>query len=358
MPVDEDGIRAEMLIDMSSPVSRNNPAQLYETGINRISEFVRRKVQTVYDATGVDDAFEVLVDWFQDVNRNYAQITRETCVTTREKKELVLDAISTGIKLWIPPFLDTLTPTPDEQWNALINIRNWAKKWGARRSKIKWKTPQPDGSLKEFTSLDPFAIGSKYVYHLNKLPEVTAPGPAAVNHIGVPTKVTMNNKYFPVSNNPYRFGEDELRIMCMDADVREVTRFQNLMSNSPKGTSLAIETLLLSEKPSAIKRFPISNGDLIKSSVILNLFHGVTATLGVETKRTRIEPGEREVSDDLTDSIWEAESIDKDGADDLPGENSVSADRVMKKRAKMTLFLGTQDEELSSSTSDDTDDDD
>ncbi len=351
MPVDEDGIRADLWVDMNSPVGRNNPGQLYESGINRISEFARRKIKETFEVKGSTPAFEMLMDWYGDVNPNYEQRIREVCVTNNDKKGIVKDAIETSPKIWIPPFLDTLTPSDEDFWNALQNIKKWQIKWGARSSRIRYKTLQADGSGKEFITEEKFAIGSKYILHLHKIPEITAPGPASVNHIGIPTKSNYDNKYFPVSNNPYRYGEDELRIMSMETDIREVVRFQNLMANSPTGVNAAIQSILLSEKPTCIKRIPISNGELLRTSAILRLFHNVTATLGIQTKVTKDDDYNQRLveildsSNELTESIWQTDIVDfGNKAVNMFEDDEVATKRSISKRSKVKKAIEAMEE--------------
>lgn len=348
MPIDEFGIRADMMVDMNSPVSRNNPGQLYEMQLNRISEFARRSFKETLDTQGSDAAFEKIMEYYGDVNPNYEMLIRDKLESPNGKKEIVRDVIEDGPKLWVPPFLDTLTPKPDDKWHALRNMKKLAEKWNCKPSKIKYHIRQADGSYKEFISDQEFSIGSKYIIHLHKIPEIAAPGFAAVNHMGIPTKSNFDNKYAPVSNNPYRYGEDEHRLLCMDANSLEVTRFQNLMANSPTGVSKLVETLLLVDAPTRVKRAPISNGDLIKTSAPLRLFHNTTATLGVDTKDTLSE--KFEVSDELAESIWQSVSEDGEKNDGVNRDDEAKA-RRQKSRAKRTrkmmddlLSVESQDE--------------
>lgn len=351
MPVDEFGIRADIMIDMNSPVARNNPGQLYETGINRISEFVRRQCATDYETKGSLAAFETLMSWYGDVNPNYEKLIREGCVSDRDKDELIRETIETSPRIWVPPFLNTLTPNQDDFWNALANIRKWADKWGVRPTPVTYKTLQPDGTGKEFTTKESFSIGSKYILHLHKIPEQFAPGPASVNHIGVPTKSSYDNRHYPVSVSPYRYGEDELRVMAMDTDIREVTRFQNLGSNSPVGVNVTIQSILLSKHPTRIKRMPISNGKLYETSAILRLFHNTTATLGVETKNTadvaNLLQSLSEANEDaqLADSIWEADIVDaKDASVSMDEDDEdVTVKKESTKRSKFQKMISSID---------------
>lgn len=350
MPVDGYGIRADIWVDMNSPVSRNNPGQLYETGINRISEFVRRETERVYEIKGLDSAFETLMDWYHDVNPNYEKLIREADVTSKDRKQTVEEAIQHSPRIWIPPFLQNLTPSEDDFWNALVNINKWAEKWGVKSTPIRYKSLQGDGTWKEFVTESHFAIGSKYVLHLHKIPEIFAPGPAAVNHIGIPTKSTFEAKHFPVTTNPYRYGEDELRVMAMDTDIREVVRFQNLLSNSPTGVTKTIQSILLSEHPTRIKRIPISNGELLRTSAVLNLFHNVTATLGIQTKTTKNDEYTKRLtvmlneSNELEESIWATDIVEAGDAQVkmFDDDDSVSK-RSTAKRGRVQRMIDIMD---------------
>ncbi len=334
MPIDEYGIRADICIDMNSPVARNNPGQFYEAGINRISEFVRRKCEQIYLSQGSEAAFETLLDWYNDVNPNYAKLIKETELTPEDRNDTVLDAIRTYPKIWIPPFLDKLCPTDDDYWNALVNIKSWAKKWDVKPSRIRFKTEQADGTPKEFISDELFSIGSKYFIHLNKFAEISAPGPASVSHIGIPIKPAFASKTYPVSLSPYKYGEDEIRVMMLDTDVREVLRFQNMMANSPKGVAAYISAILTSDNPMKIKRVPISNGDLFATSAVLNLFHNIAATTGIETKNTLVDMVD--IPDELTEAIWESGKIDGVGDEDAMLDEGVIAEkRNITKQKKM-----------------------
>lgn len=354
MPVDEYGIRADMWIDMNSPVGRNNPGQFYETGINRIGEFVRRETEKVYEVKGVDDAFSTVMDWYNDVNPNYAKLITENTRTVKDRKRVVLDVIEQGPRIWIPPFLDKLTPSDDEFWNALINVKNWQTKWNVHSTPITYKSLQSDGTGKEFTTVEKFAIGSKYILHLHKIPEIFATGPSSVSHLGIPTKSNYENRNFPVITNPIRYGEDENRVMAMDSDVREVVRLQNLLSNSPTGATLTVKSILLADHPTRIMRIPISNGELARTSVVTQLFHSTTAALGLETKSTRNDEhtdrlnGILESSNELAESIYNTDIVNYDlqPSGSLDGEDGPARKSSRRSKAKKVVEEDMEVEEL------------
>ena len=314
MPVDEFGIRADVWVDMHTPVSRNNFSQHYECGINRIGEFVRRKVQAIKVSGDTEKAFRTLTEWFRDVNPIYADLVEKRFTDKASKDHLVNDMVNNGVRMFIPSTLDSLTGSREDKWRALRNIKAWALKWDVRPSRVTYKTRQRDGSYKEFTTIGEFSIGSKYFLHLNKLPKQTSPGFASVNHLGIPVKSNQESKNFPVSTNPYKFGEDEIRVMCMDSPAKEVYRFLCLGSNSPTGTKMLIQSLLEADNPTRIRRVPITNAELTKTNAVLRVFHGSTTALGVETRTTAI--GAVSIPDHLKEAIWNTEAAASEEDDD------------------------------------------
>jgi hypothetical protein len=101
---------------------------------------------------------------------------------------------------------------------------------------------------------------------------------------------------------------------------------------------VTIQSLLLSPHPTRIKRIPISNGNLLRTSAVLNLFHNTTATLGVQTKTTKIDPFD--VPDELTDSIWNTDFIEaKDDASYNPDDEDGVSKRQSSKRSKVQKMI-------------------
>ena len=357
MPVDMHGNRADVIIDMNSPVSRNNPSQFYEQWVNAVAHNVRTQCKKDFEEKGSDPAFETLMSWYDDINPKQTEACREVCDTQVERAAYVRDAIDNGVKTWVRPFMDTLTPSDEDQWNALENAMRWGDKWNVQATPVTYKTAQADGSYKSFTTIDEFIIASKYFIVLNKVPEIFASGPASVNHIRIPTKLNYESKNYPVTVSPYRFGEDELRMMCVEADPREVSRFQNLLANSPVGMEEVIKAFLLSEHPSRVMRMPITNGRLLETSAPLNLFHMTTSALGIQTRDTKIE--NFEVPDDISDAIWSSDVIDsiRNPVDILSDDDTPRRGKAEKKSKAAKSVDDTDGLDLPEPTPIDTDDD-
>ncbi len=275
MPIDQNGFRADLVISPDSPIARMNLGQLYEQGINRISEFVRRRVALEFESS-TSTAYETLLDWYHDVNPNYAMKTRQTHQTEAQRQSHVEWVIKNAIHLNIPPFLKTIS---------LKNILIWKKKWNVEVTPVTHVIPDANGVLRSYTTKYPVAIGSRYIYCLCKIPHVTSTGAARVSHQGLAIKPGREAKNAsPVSMTPVKFGEDEVRIALMDVDSSIVARLNNLYSNSPAGNNLLMETIITSPHPTRIVRFDISSEELMQKNATLGLFHHETSALGIETR--------------------------------------------------------------------------
>lgn len=360
MPIDAEGFRVDIVIDPASPVKRMNQGQLFEQGLGRISEFVRRKAAAVYDngSGSSEAAMAILLDWYNDVNPNYNRLVTRTLTTPAERAEHVKLIVNSYIRLWIPPSLNTITHG---------NIRLWAKKWGVTISPVSFIKEDGKGDKRRHTTLHPIAVGPKYILCLCKIPHATSCGAARVSHQGIPIKPGRDAKYSStVSLTPVKFGEDEFRVGIMDSPVEEMTRLLNF-SNSPTGNQLVIETILTSKFPTRIERFDITDQKLASTNAITGTFHHQTSAIGIETRQTKTtELPPDYVFDD--GDILDADGVDmsdiEGGADDddaivvTPVETSGSGRRGRKPKSEETDDDNeTGDLEVTAkSTPDDTDD--
>ena len=309
MPRDEYGNVADICIAMGTPVARTNMGQLYEQGLNYISSFVRRDMSRVYEVKGVDAAYDIAMDWVQDVNPNYKTILDRVVDTKAKKEDFVKSWIEDFPRLWVPPFHKNFTPSETDQWNALRNMAKWQEKWKAYPTPVTYDSPIGNGEWKTNVTEASFVIASEYFIHLNKIPKISAPGVSRVNHLGIPTKSSTVADMYPVKINPSRFGEDEHRISMMDVNPKWVVRLQNTHGSSPfKGTNRVIRELLTHPHPTTIKVMPVSNGELLEGNTVRRVFNNTLAMMGLDTCNTAVSS--HTVSAALGAAADELEEID------------------------------------------------
>lgn len=318
MPVDAYGVRADLIIDPSSVTARMNEGQHWECGINRISEFVRRQVKILYDAGNVEQAYDTLLEWYKDVNPNYAQLVRSVHPTLQHKEKHLTYVFDNFIKIHVPHFLNTLT---------LENFDAWSQKWNVPRSKVSYVVKEHDGSNRRTEISECYVdIGRMYVEVLAKIPHATSVGIAYESHLGTPIKPNKEARYScAVSRSPIRFGEDENRVMNMDMSSVEVERMLRLYAKAPVvGVNRMIDALLTEERPTAIPRIAVTNEELSSGNTVTGTLHHETSILGIDTRNTATDRTPPENLEDGGDILFMDHQLVTDM--DTSGTKRFSAD--------------------------------
>lgn len=286
MPIDQQGFRADVIVDPQSIPHRMNGGQLYAMDITRTAEFVRRRMQAFIQESNVQSAWNICLEFLNDINPVYAQIVSETNPTPADKAALAIEWANDKIYINIPPGLN-------KQWEEFIP---WLMdKWGSQYSPATFtERNHRTGFTTTVTTEKPISIGSKYILLLYKMPEPTAPGIAYTSQHGIPVKPSSRATYScPISMTPLRYGADEFLIQIKALSARypyESPRFLNLMSNSPTGVAVLIKTILNSSNPIVMQRVPITTRDLVRSSTIISQIHHLFSTVGVDSENTAVTP--------------------------------------------------------------------
>lgn len=314
MPVDAQGMRADLVMDPASVSARMNTGQLMEQAINRTSEIGVLPKMRAADTPA--QAFTILHDWYDDVNWKYGDLVKATLDTPGKKAAHVAWVLEHGIHLNIPPVLNTffdkkrfdrvmakLEETDPEKAKALRARHGLKKtsgkhdpnffqfiqeKWGVPVSPVTFTVRDDDGPVRTVTTEDPVMIGSKYVYLLCKIPEPSSPGVAHVSQHGIPMKVpNVFKQETIISKNPTRFGEDEKRIEMLSVGGVESARLTNLQATAPAAVSHVMDRILREKYPTRIGRFDLSNRQLQEASAVFGLFEHVMATSGIDVRHTK-----------------------------------------------------------------------
>jgi hypothetical protein len=290
MPVDDFGMRADLVVDPNAHFARMTMGPLYEPAINRTSEFVRRQMKAAADPQVAES---LLLDYYNDINPNYAALVRRVKAAPHAMAAHVQDCIHTGIRQHIPPGLDTI---------GMPLIHKLKQKWNVPISPVTFTQRDADGNAAgTFRTKMPVCIGSKYVYLLCKVPEESSPGVAHINQYNTPMKAPPADRYkYPIKRGPIRFGEDELRLISMDLeDPREHMRLMCLQGASPKGLTMLIEALLTAEFPTRIPRIAISNAELLHSNSVVQVFTHMMSTMGLGSSTKGATPLLSELFEDI-----------------------------------------------------------
>ena len=185
MPVDENGIRADIIMTPASIINRMNPSQLFEQFWNRCALQVIRNAKDQW-LGGAKEFEGKQVDWIENTNfRNnwkqiymyilgffndfrpaYAkfideQLTEMTKKSGSDEKMLFTEeCLNDGLYL-IAGF--TQPKTADDY----IRV---AEKYGVKSTPVTYREVDENGNKRTITTKHPVMIGSKYLMLLGKIP--------------------------------------------------------------------------------------------------------------------------------------------------------------------------------------------
>ena len=276
MPTDENGFRADLVIDPASVIKRTNVGQLIEQGINHHSMHVVKNLSSVLD---VSEQFDYVIDYIKTVNPNFGELLVDTYQTPIDKKEYLDYIVENGIKI------EALSIQSDLNTDLFKRLR---KKYDFKLSPVSFKIEQTDGTFKKFTTKDNVCIGNKYIMVLYITPEVSSSGIGYVTRFGSPSnKSTKFGKLtYPIKQSCVKFGEDEFRMLLSVLPPEIVIRLRTLYGTSTIGLETMIETLLTANQPSNISHINIDNKKLVENDVILGIIHTIFDAIGVDIKNT------------------------------------------------------------------------
>ena len=268
LPIDEQGIRADMVISPESVCNRTNISQLYEQFYNRLGSLFTMRLRDGEYGEGLT-AYNTIIEFLKDINKDYTRLLEKDIETDDDKLLFVQDVLDDGIYLIMPPFLKQVSP---EQVQFLKN------KWNYVKSRVTFGIRNKEGKIKYITSEKPAAIGYKYVYLLGKIPsmQIMSHELTHVNQVGVPVKLAKGPLRYQYTSGctPVRFGEDEIRVLSIALSPESTARFLMSRSGSTYATNKYATTIMTSKQPSNISKINISLKEMIeKSNTIGLLYH-------------------------------------------------------------------------------------
>lgn len=266
MPYDEDGFRADIIINSNSIPNRMNISQLWEQFINRLSDLVKK------DSMHMDtiQAYHYMLDYIHDVDPAYGKLVKS--VTIGHKEKTVKEWREHGIYINVPG-------TREHYGKAHHDFLK--KKWNYRESYVRMKYDVSNGRKRHIKFMKPECIGSKYIFLINKVPHANAVELAFVSHFQLPIKNKSAKDRAFFSCTPIRFGEEEIKQVVMGTeDPSDAARLLNVSGNAPEAAKAVFYHGLTDKVPSQFMGLPWDNDDIVKMSVPLKLTQHIMAASG------------------------------------------------------------------------------
>jgi len=289
MPVNERGIRAGIVMDITSTPSRQNDGRLYEHSIKGSMMEVQWIINDILKTHGINDIYnasEIIVKEVFTVAMDFIKITDTKLYDTYKEtfddnsidimKEVVDDILKNNLKIWLP--------SDNEKVGFEIIESTRGTKYKPFKSPVTFTL---DG--KTTTTLEPILIAPLYILLLSKIAgDVLTTSSAYVNHSGLPVVVSKSDKHsLPYRNSPTRvFGETEGRIIVAYGGVKLLAELKDLNS-SLISHGLSYKHILEADKPSNIERIIDRSKQPYGTDRSLAILNTLYASVGVELKHIK-----------------------------------------------------------------------
>lgn len=277
MPVDEHGIRADIIVDGISVFNRMNPSQLYEQFINAGAEHVRMSMQSMVNAdpvNGYKQAYTWMLEYLSDCNPNWATLVDSVHATDEDKKALVEETLKTGMIIQMSPFQKGFNQ------NNILPMRD---KYGIYKTPVTYGVKLEDDSFKKVTSIKPVLIGDEYWFCLCKIPHMRSSGIGYVNQYHSPSRPSSFAKLqYPFAQTAIRVGEDEIRNITLVTGSDNASRVLGMYGNSPEVTSKLGEYLISTKSPSTLKKLDVATEEIRDSNVLLGVVKHCFSCVGID----------------------------------------------------------------------------
>jgi DNA-directed RNA polymerase beta subunit len=265
MPVDENGVRADIVMDGLATVSRMNWGRMYEQYINATSAHVLDNIRArlnlskkdaalqtkieqmeVSDPAAVNEAWDYLLGFFKIVSpeRMYRWFTEGKYSKTRAQYLASIIPEEAIIIYW-PPENEPEFPDVVRQIEA---DKRYTPHYGP--------VTYVGNSGRTVTTKNKVRIGSVYIIMLEKIADDwTAVASGKLQHFGVLSQITSWDKYSSPSRNQAirSMGESEVRIWVSFAGER-VTADVMDRNNNPKTRRAVLDSILNADKPTNIEQ--------------------------------------------------------------------------------------------------------
>ena len=258
MPVDQDGNRADIVMDPNSTISRMNLGRLYEQYINAASRDVHKAVCAMLKCTPFEAEDMALMkiqggsnaDLQQAYNHllGYYKITSphmyEWHTTGKIEEDTAVymsEIVNRGVTLYVPP------DNPVESEDMVLALEaNYRPTYGP----ITYR----GNSGRLVTTKDNVRIGSMYVVLLEKIgDDWSAVSSGKLQHFGVLSQLTKVDKYAKPARNQAVRGAGEAEVRIFISYIGELFMAEMMdRNNNPQTHKAIVSNILKAAKPSNI----------------------------------------------------------------------------------------------------------
>ena len=270
MPIDDYGIRADIIMNPVAVFNRMNTAQWTEQDINRTDYFILESIKSLDPLA----AFEYLVGYLKFINPKWGELCEQQHPTDQARIQFVQEVKEKGIYKQVSPYQKGF----DETFSLRLK-----EKYPHPKTPVTFAVYDREGNKKVIRTRRPVCIGDEYIYILYKTPHLSSAGVAYVNQFHTPIRPSNYGRLqYPFSQTPIKVGEDEGRNITMVAGAPVMARILGMYANSPKAVDLLEHTLITSKHPSQLESIPMSTEEIVRENTIIGVAKHIFATVGID----------------------------------------------------------------------------
>jgi hypothetical protein len=303
MPTNEYGVHADVCLNPTGVVGRENIAQLYEQELNFIGDCVLRQAEDIED---IDEQFEYILPFFKILetkfNTQYKFYKKEWKHADINRKERrIREWYQYGLFIHQPPFFGNVTP---DMMNELYDH------YGFEPYTMSYMGQEIE---------TPMIMGKLFFIRLKHDPKsktsIRSSGDVTINN--VPAK-NNNFKHHTAlfSRTPVRVGEMEFTSLLTTNNIEPVMRYLSQNSSNPEERKNMINQIITAKDPFNIEKIePLNKSQSITSQIVKTEL----AAISLENVQSKEDCNDTFMS---SDDLMEAEEIFESlGCNDEDEEN-------------------------------------
>ncbi len=257
MPVDKDGVRADIIVDDLSPINRTNLGKLYEHYIGRVcfhikfilreqlgldkhKKYLEREIRKLINDSNYNNLRNTLLEFYSLVSDD--MYINFNALNKAEFIEHLAHVVSEGPYLYI---------TPNHPKNPKDIVKDLLKKYNVRPGPVRMRDPQG----KEVITKENVLIGPIYMMLLEKIADSwSAIASGKYQHFGVLSTASNADKFqYPYRNTSVRtVGETESRVYTAYTPLMNIAEVMDRNNNTVTHREV-INSIMSADMPTNIQ---------------------------------------------------------------------------------------------------------
>lgn len=274
-PIDENGNRADVIMDNCSITKRMNLGKPAEQYINGASVYATKIARQLKSQGLMDEAYAHLMSYYEAAAYEQWELHQNPVYSTKANRDFHVNWVcENGVELYCPT---------DRKFFGAEQIRRIMRKHDFPTTRVRYRAPH--GEM--VWTKDPVVIAPIYIILLEKMGEYWAScAIPKLTHFGTLSTLTQVDKYaLPWRNTPTRFtGESEIRLFLAACGGWFTNRLLSF-ANTPTMQKAAVVKILRHKDPMRLPSMIDEKENPLGRGRPLQMYKHIQACRGVQLER-------------------------------------------------------------------------